>query len=40
MKRRLTVLVWLIALLLNACAPQSNEPQPPEILYGDRKSVV
>ena len=26
--------VLLVALLLTACAPKSDEPQPPEILYG------
>ncbi len=26
--------VLLVALLIAACAPKSNEPQPPEILYG------
>ena len=31
---RFTFFVLLVAFLLAACAPKSNEPQPPEILYG------
>jgi len=32
--KRLTFCVLRFAFLLTACAPQSTEPQPPEIAYG------
>jgi copper chaperone NosL len=34
MIRRLMICSLVLALLLTACAPGSNAPQPPEILYG------
>jgi copper chaperone NosL len=31
---RITIYYLLIVLLVTACAPKSNEPQPPEIIIG------
>lgn len=33
-KSRITIYYLLVLLLVAACAPKSNEPQPPEIIIG------